>query len=150
MLDDLNDSGLDEGALGPSFLPSDDLPDELPTVDSEPLGEPDGLADLPADTPGIGHNTGPAINDDTSETNDNPFEVSGLERLEGFIQRIENLEDEKANLMADIREIFAEAKAQGYDVKTMRQILKLRKMDQDDRDEMETLLEVYKRALGMN
>lgn len=70
-------------------------------------------------------------------------------QLESFIQRIENLEETKAEIMADMKEVFAEAKAQGYDVKIMRQILKLRKMDQDDRAEQDELLEVYKRALGM-
>jgi uncharacterized protein (UPF0335 family) len=86
----------------------------------------------------------------SSSESDSPY-VGGSNagQLESFIQRIENLEEEKANLMADIREIFAEAKAQGYDVKIMRQVLKLRKMEEDDRDEQETLLEVYKRALGM-
>lgn len=86
----------------------------------------------------------------SSGDSESPY-VGGINagQLESFIQRIENLEEEKANLMADIREIFAEAKAQGYDVKIMRQILKLRKMEEDDRDEQETLLEVYKRALGM-
>lgn len=71
-------------------------------------------------------------------------------QLVSFIQRIENIEEEKANLAADVREIFAEAKAQGYDVKIMRQIIKLRKLDAEDRDEQETLLEVYKRAVGMS
>lgn len=70
-------------------------------------------------------------------------------QLQSFIQRIENLEEEKANLTGDIQEIYAEAKAQGYDVKIIRQILKLRKLDSDDRDEQEALLDVYKRALGM-
>lgn len=86
----------------------------------------------------------------SSGESESPY-VGGINagQLESFIQRIENLEEEKANLMADIREIFAEAKAQGYDVKIMRQVLKLRKMEQDDRNEQETLLEVYKRALGM-
>ena len=70
-------------------------------------------------------------------------------QLRSFIERIERLEEEKQALMADIREVFAEAKAQGYDVKIMRQVLKLRKMDRDDRAEEETLLEVYKRSLGI-
>ncbi|WP_420563518.1 DUF2312 domain-containing protein [Thalassobaculum sp.] len=97
-------------------------------------------APTPAGTPGIA----------SSSEKDSPY-IGGINagQLESFIQRIENLEEEKANLAADIREIFAEAKAQGYDVKIMRQILKLRKMEEDDRDEQETLLEVYKRALGM-
>ena len=70
-------------------------------------------------------------------------------QLQSFIQRIENLEEPKAEIAADIKEVFAQAKAQGYDVKIMREVLKLRKMDQDDRSEQESLLEVYKRALGM-
>lgn len=75
--------------------------------------------------------------------------VSG-DQLRSYIERIERLEEEKTNLMADIREIFNEAKGNGFDVKIMRQILKLRKMDKDDRDEVETLLEIYKQAIGMN
>ncbi len=71
-------------------------------------------------------------------------------QLRSFIERIERLEEEKQALMADIREVFAEAKATGYDVKIMRQVLKLRRMDRDDRAEEETLLEVYKRALGID
>jgi uncharacterized protein (UPF0335 family) len=70
-------------------------------------------------------------------------------QLQSFIERIERLLEERDAIMADAREVFAEAKAQGYDVKIMREILKLRKMDKDDRDEKETILDVYKRALGM-
>lgn len=84
------------------------------------------------------------------DTTESPY-IGGINasQLESFVNRLENLEEEKANLSADIREIFAEAKAQGYDIKILRQILKLRKMEEDDRDEQETLLDVYKRALGM-
>lgn len=71
------------------------------------------------------------------------------ERLLGFIERVERLEEEKAALAIDIREVFAEAKATGFDPKTMRQIVKLRKMDQAERDEAEALLDIYKGALGM-
>ncbi|MCR9268191.1 MAG: DUF2312 domain-containing protein [Alphaproteobacteria bacterium] len=70
-------------------------------------------------------------------------------QLVSFFERVENLEQSKAEIAADITEVFAEAKAQGYDVKIMRQVLKLRKMDRDDRDEQENLLEAYKRAAGM-
>ena len=78
--------------------------------------------------------------------------VGGIagDQLRSYMERIERLEEEKAALAADIRDVFAEAKANGFDVKIMRQVLKLRKMDKDDRDEVETLLELYKRALGMN
>ena len=71
------------------------------------------------------------------------------ERLRAFIQRIEKLEEEKKTLSDDIREVFAEAKGNGFDVKTMRQILKLRKLDKDDLQEQEHLLELYKRAIGL-
>ena len=78
-------------------------------------------------------------------------EVGGIagERLRSFIDRIERLEEEKAALAADIREVYAEAKGNGFDTKVMRQVLKLRKMDQDDRQEQEHLLDLYLRALGM-
>ncbi len=78
-------------------------------------------------------------------------EVGGIaaDRLKSFIARIERLEEEKAALAADIREVFAEAKGTGFDTKIMRQILKLRKLDQADRQEQEHLLDLYLRALGM-
>ncbi len=71
------------------------------------------------------------------------------EALKAFIERVERLEEEKAGLSADIREVYAEAKANGFDVKTMRQIVRLRKMDSADRSEQEALLELYMRAVGM-
>ena len=66
-----------------------------------------------------------------------------------LLERIERLEEEKAALAADIREGYAEAKGNGFDTKVMRQVLKLRKMDKDDRQEQEHLLALYLRALGM-
>ncbi len=78
-------------------------------------------------------------------------DIGGItaEQLRGYIERIERLEEDKAAIAADIKEVFAEAKGNGFDVKTMRQIIRLRKMDKDDRDEQETLLELYMHALGM-
>ena len=78
-------------------------------------------------------------------------EVGGIaaERLRQLIERIERLEDEKAALAADVREIYAEAKAVGFDAKVMRQIIRLRKMDTADHQEMEALIDTYKHALGM-
>ncbi|HEV8028349.1 MAG TPA: DUF2312 domain-containing protein [Stellaceae bacterium] len=78
-------------------------------------------------------------------------DVGGIagERLRSFIERIERLEEEKRALAQDIKEVYAEAKGTGFDVKIMRQIVKIRKMDQNELDEQETLLDVYKRALGM-
>ncbi len=78
-------------------------------------------------------------------------EVGGIagERLRAFVERIERLEEEKAALAADVREVYAEAKGTGFDVKTMRQLIRLRKMDRSDRQEQEHLLELYKRAIGL-
>ncbi|MGP1254479.1 MAG: DUF2312 domain-containing protein [Kiloniellales bacterium] len=78
-------------------------------------------------------------------------DVGGVaaDRLKSFIERIERLEEERTALGADIREIFAEAKGTGFDTKIMRQVIKLRKMDHADRQEQEHLLELYKRALGI-
>ena len=76
------------------------------------------------------------------------FSDSG--KLTSFIERIERLEDEKHNIQADIREIFAEAKGNGFDVKVMRQILKLRKMQPADRAENEFLRDEYKKLVGIN
>ena len=71
------------------------------------------------------------------------------QRLRSFIERIERLEEEKAALAADIREVYAEAKGDGFDVKTMRQIVRIRKLDSSDRAEQEALLDLYKAALGL-
>ena len=79
-------------------------------------------------------------------------EVGGIQadQLASYVERIERLEEEKANLMADIKEVYGEAKALGYDVKILRQIIRLRKMEDHERTEQEEILEVYKRALGMS
>jgi len=78
-------------------------------------------------------------------------DVGGIagERLKSFIERIERLEEEKRALAEDIKEVFSEAKGVGFDVKIMRQLIRLRRMDQEDLDEQEALLDTYKRALGM-
>ena len=71
------------------------------------------------------------------------------DRLRLLIERVERLEEEKKGIADDIRDVYAEAKAVGYDAKIMRQIVRLRKMNQDDRAEMEMLLDTYKAALGL-
>ena len=78
-------------------------------------------------------------------------DVGGVagERLRSFIQRIERLEEEKKTISDDIREVFAEAKSSGFDPKIMRQVLKIRKMETAERQEMDALLETYLAALGM-
>lgn len=78
-------------------------------------------------------------------------EIAGVDkaRLTSYFERIERLEEEVKNLRADIREVYAEAKGNGFDAKVMRQILRLRKMPAADRAEAEFLLDAYKAALGM-
>lgn len=71
------------------------------------------------------------------------------DRLRSFIERVERLEEDRANLNADIREVYAEAKSSGFDAKTMRQIVRLRKMEPNERQEQEHLLEVYRNAVGI-
>ncbi|MGB3753178.1 MAG: DUF2312 domain-containing protein [Parerythrobacter sp.] len=71
------------------------------------------------------------------------------DRLRLLIERIERLEEEKKGIADDIRDVYAEAKAVGYDPKIMRQVVRLRKMKPDDRNEMEMVLETYRNALGL-
>ena len=86
-----------------------------------------------------GHNAG--------ETKD----VGGVagQRLKSFLERIERLEEEKSGLAEDIKKVFSEAKGVGFDVKTMRKILRLRKMDAEKRREEQELLDLYAAAIGM-
>ncbi|KGJ04982.1 Uncharacterized conserved protein, UPF0335 family [Paracoccus halophilus] len=81
-------------------------------------------------------------------TDDATYNVAADE-LRQFIEQIEGLEAEKKDLTEQIREIYSEAKARGYDAKAMRSIVSLRKRDKDDIAEQEALIELYKNALGM-
>ena len=78
-------------------------------------------------------------------------EVGGIaaERLRSVVERIERLEEEKAALAADIREIYSEAKGAGFDAAVVRQVVRLRKMDNAERRQREELLDLYKRALDL-
>jgi uncharacterized protein (UPF0335 family) len=71
------------------------------------------------------------------------------DRLKTIVERIERLEEEKSALTADIREVYAEAKGTGFDVKALRQIVRLRKMDQSDREHQEEMLDLYRRVLNL-
>ncbi|QOD38501.1 DUF2312 domain-containing protein [Candidatus Wolbachia massiliensis] len=72
------------------------------------------------------------------------------EELKGYIERIEKLEQEKKDVQDHIRDVYAKAADEGWDTKVMKQVIRLRKMDDDDREEQEILLDTYKRALGMS
>ena len=71
------------------------------------------------------------------------------DRLRLLIERVERLEEEKKGIADDIKDVYSEGKAVGYDAKIMRQIVRLRKMKPDDRAEMEAILDLYKAALGL-
>jgi uncharacterized protein (UPF0335 family) len=71
------------------------------------------------------------------------------ERLRSIVERIERLEEERKALSSDIKDIYAEAKSAGFDVKVLRQIIRIRKQEPAEVEEQETLLDVYRRALGM-
>jgi uncharacterized protein (UPF0335 family) len=87
----------------------------------------------------------------TSPIGHNKTRVGGLavEQLKSIIARVEKLTEEKEGIAADIRDVFAEAAGNGLDVKAIRTILKLRRQDASEREEAETILDVYKHALGM-
>ncbi|WP_267422759.1 DUF2312 domain-containing protein [Methylobacterium sp. GC_Met_2] len=71
------------------------------------------------------------------------------DELKQFIERLERLEEEKAGIMGDIKEVFAELKGRGFDPKAVRTILRIRKQDHSERQEQEAILELYLRSLGM-
>ncbi len=71
------------------------------------------------------------------------------DQLKSIVERIERLEEEKAALSGDIKDVYAEAKANGFDIKVLRTIISLRKKDRDERMEQEAILDLYKQALGM-
>lgn len=91
---------------------------------------------------------------DSTGTGDTPTgeaQVGGIaaDRLRSLIERIERLEEERKALGSDIKDIYAEAKSAGFDVKVLRQLITLRKKDSAEIEEHETLLDLYRRALGM-
>ncbi|AQU86697.1 DUF2312 domain-containing protein [Komagataeibacter xylinus] len=91
------------------------------------------------------------MNADNFEADDNPAAVGGIaaDRLRSIIERVERLEEERKALAGDIKDIFTEAKSAGFDVKVIRQIIRLRKQEPAEVEEQETLLDIYRRALGM-
>ena len=83
-------------------------------------------------------------------SNDAPAEGNiAADRLRSLVERIERLEEERKALTSDIKDIYGEAKSAGFDVKVMRQIIRIRQMEPADVEEQETLLDTYRRALGM-
>ncbi len=86
----------------------------------------------------------------TATTEDEQASVRfGKDQLKAFIERVERLEEEKKTIADDIRDVYAEAKGSGFDVKVLRTIVRMRKQDADERKEQEAILETYLHALGM-
>ncbi len=80
---------------------------------------------------------------------DQPAHRFAKEQLKAFVERVERLEEEKKAIADDIRDVYAEAKVNGFDVKALRSVVRLRKQDINDRKEQEAILETYLHALGM-
>jgi uncharacterized protein (UPF0335 family) len=87
-----------------------------------------------------------AVEKDDPESHKTRF---AKDQLKAFVERIERLEEEKKTISDDIRDVYAESKANGFDVKALRQIVKLRKQDTNERNEQQAILETYMHALGM-
>ena len=92
-----------------------------------------------------------AAGHDDAPTDSATSAVGGIaaDRLRSIIERVERLEEERKALGSDIKDIFAEAKSAGFDVKVIRQIIRIRRQEPSDVEEQETLLDIYRRALGM-
>lgn len=80
---------------------------------------------------------------------DQPARRFAKDQLKAFVERIERLEEEKKAIADDIRDVYAEAKGNGYDVKTLRVVVRIRKQDVNERKEQEAILETYLHALGL-
>ena len=87
-----------------------------------------------------------AVEKDSAEQAQTKF---GRDQLKAIVERIERLEEEKKTISDDIKDVFAEAKGTGFDTKAIRTIIRLRKKDQAERQEEESILDLYKAALGM-
>jgi uncharacterized protein (UPF0335 family) len=81
--------------------------------------------------------------------NEEPTTRFAKDHLKAFVERVERLEEEKKTIADDIKDVYAEAKANGFDVKALRAVVRLRKQDADERKEQEAILETYLLALGM-
>jgi len=89
-----------------------------------------------------------ALDATTEKVTEKPTNIAG-ERLRSIVDRIERLEEERKALGSDIKDIYSEAKSAGFDIKVLRQLIRLRKQEPAEIEEQETLLDVYRRAIGM-
>lgn len=119
-----------------------------PTKDED---EPELEEIVDEDPFGIGHNEGPELDEEDDELEEEPKTSGGVaaDRLISFVDRISRLEEDRANLNADIREVVSEAKVAGFDAKTVREMVKIKKKDPTQFREEEHLRETYLRAIGI-
>lgn len=96
------------------------------------------------DAPGVGHNSAKKVSEEEIKAGG-----VAVERLRSLVERIERLEEERKALGSDIRDIYAEAKSAGFDPKVLRHLIKIRKQEAAEVEEQETMLDIYRRALGM-
>lgn len=95
------------------------------------------------DTPGVGHNSAKKVSEEEIRAGG-----VAVDRLRSIVERIERLNEEKKALGGDIKDIYAEAKSAGFDTVVLRELIKIRGKDADEVEERETMLDIYRRALG--
>lgn len=125
------------------FLREAGLDVKTATAATPPAPEPPESEAPPPDTAELD------LKDPEGKTSRNRPGGMNVGRLKGFVERLEKLDEERRAIGGDIKDVYSEAKGVGYDTKTIRKIIALRRMDAADRAEQETLLDVYKHALGM-
>lgn len=109
------------------------------------------MTNVTIEAPGIApiHTTMEAMRKASAALSNDASHRFAKDQLKAIVERIERLEEEKKTIADDIRDVFAEAKGNGFDVKALRTIIRMRKMDANERAEQETILETYLQALGM-
>lgn len=97
----------------------------------------------------MGHNNGPDLNDEDNLVQPQALTNTGKQNLQNLVDRIERLEEEKTEIAGQIKEVYAEAKAFGFDTKAMRALIRIRKQDARERAEAQMVLDLYLDAMGM-
>ena len=93
--------------------------------------------------------TAAAVKEDKEDKEEQPATRFAKDQLKAFVERVERLEEEKKTIAGDIKEVYAEAKANGFDTKILRKVISIRKKDRHEREEEEAILDLYLSALGM-
>lgn len=97
----------------------------------------------------MGHNKGPDLDDEDNTVQPQTLTNTSKQNLQNLVDRIERLEEEKTEIAGQIKEVYAEAKAFGFDTKAMRALIRIRKQDAREREEAQMILDLYLEAMGM-